>query len=166
MTDPHTIVDDLDLQTQELLRRAEKTKTDIAQVTGVATSEDGAATVTVSATGALLGVTFGRAADKLPKERLAEAIMAATRKAQATAAHQVTTLMTPLIGTDSEAMRMLRSQLPALDEQPPAAQKHRPVTVYNEDREERRKPPRPQRPAPPTDEHDYDQRPLLRKDRT
>jgi hypothetical protein len=58
MTDPHAIVDDLDRLTQELLQRAEKTKSDIAQVTGVATSEDGAAT------GALLGVTFGRAEKK------------------------------------------------------------------------------------------------------
>lgn len=165
MTDPHTIVDDLDRRTRELLQRAEQTKADIAQVTGVATSADGAATVTVSATGALLGVTFGRAADKLPKERLADAIMAATRKAQATAANQVTSLITPLIGTDSEAMRMLKAQLPALDDEQAAPHKHRPVTVYNTDREERAKPPRPQRPAPPADEHDYDQRTVLKKGR-
>jgi DNA-binding protein YbaB len=161
MTDPHTIVDDLERQTQELLQRAEKTKSDIAQVTGVATSEDGAATVTVSATGALLGVTFNRAADKLPKERLAEAVMSATRKAQTIAARQVTDLMTPLIGTDSEAMRLLREQLPKVEE--PA--KHRPVTVYNEDREERPKAPRPPRPASTEEEHDYEQRSVLKKGR-
>ncbi len=161
MTDPHAIVDDLDRQTQELLRRAEQAKSDIAQVTGVATSEDGAATVTVSATGALLGVTFNRAADKLPKERLAEAVMSATRKAQSTAARQVTDLMTPLIGPDSEAMRLLQSQLPAVEEPP----KHRPVTVYNSDREERQKPSRTPRPPRAEEEHDYEQNTLLRKDR-
>lgn len=161
MTDPHAIVDGLEQRTQDLLARAEKTKSDIAQVTGVATSEDGAATATVSATGALLSVTFNRAADKLPKERLAEAVMAAARKAQATAARQVTDLMTPLIGTDSEAMRLLRSQLPKVEEPP----KHRPVTVYNEDREERPKPPRPPRPAAAEDEHDYEQSTLLKKGR-
>ena len=161
MTDPHAIVDDLDRQTQELLQRAEKTKSDIAQVKGVATSDDGAATVTVSATGALLGVTFNRAADKLPKERLAEAVMSATRKAQSTAARQVTDLMTPLIGPDSEAMRLLQEQLPKVEE--PA--KHRAVTVYNEEREERQKPPRPPRPVPAEDEHDYEQNTVLKKGR-
>jgi DNA-binding protein YbaB len=161
MTDPHAIVDDLDRQTQELLQRAEQTKADIAQVTGVATSEDGAATVTVSATGALLGVSFGRTADKMPKERLADAVMAAARKAQSTAARQVTDLMTPLIGTDSDAMRLLRDQLPQVDEPP----KHPPVTVYNEDREERPKPPRPPRPAPTDEEHDYEQNSLLKRGR-
>lgn len=165
MTDPHAIVDDLDRRTQELLQRAEQTKADIAQVTGVATSDDGAATVTVSATGALTGVSFGRAADKLPKERLAEAVMAAARRAQATAARQVTDLMTPLIGNDSDAMRMLREQLPQVDE-PASAQKHRPVAVYNEDRESPRKPPRPPRPATAVDEHDYEQRTVLKKGRT
>lgn len=165
MTDPHAIVDDLDRRTQELLQRAEQTKSDIAQVTGVATSEDGAATVTVSATGALVGVSFGQAADKISKERLAQSLMAATRKAQATAARQVTDLMTPLIGTDSDAMRMLREQLPDVEESagPP---KHRPVTVYNEDREAPRQPARPPRPASaPADEHDYEQRTVLKKGR-
>lgn len=165
MTDPHAIVDDLDRQAQDLLHRAEKTKADIAKVTGVATSDDGAATVTVSATGALMGVSFGRAADKLPKERLAEAVMAAARKAQATAAQQVTTLMTPLIGADSEAMRLLREQLPTVEE-PPSQQKHRPVTVYNEERETPKTQPRRPRPATTTDdEHDYDQRTVLKKGR-
>ncbi|MGB3444808.1 MAG: YbaB/EbfC family nucleoid-associated protein [Actinophytocola sp.] len=165
MTDPHAIVDDLDRRTQELLQRAEQTKSDIAKVTGVATSEDGVATATVSATGALLAVSFGRAADKLPKERLAEAVMAAARKAQATAARQVTDLMTPLIGNDSDAMRMLREQLPKLEEPSPAQQKHRPVAVYNEERENPRQPPRPPRSAPAADDHDYDQRTVLKKGR-
>jgi DNA-binding protein YbaB len=160
MTDPHAIVDDLDRRTQELLQRAEQTKSDIAQVTGVATSEDGAATVTVSATGALTAVSFGQAADKVSKERLAQSVMAAARKAQATAARQVTDLMSPLIGDDSDAMRMLREQLPEAGE--PSTQKHRPVTVYNEDRESPRTP-RPPRAGPVADEHDYDQRTVLKK---
>lgn len=167
MTDPHAIVDDLDRRTQELLRRAERTKSEIAQVTGVATSDDGAATVTVSATGALTGLSFGRAADKLPKERLAESVMAAVHKAQATAARQVTDLMVPLVGTDSEAMRMLRAQLPEVAE--PPAQKHRPVTTYkvdtyNEDRAEPQ-PPRPPRRPRAEDDHDYEQRTVLKKGR-
>jgi DNA-binding protein YbaB len=112
VNDPHILIDDLERRTQETLRRAEAASAEIATVTGVATSEDGAVTVTVNATGALTDVTFGRAADRLSKEHLAKAVMAAAAQARASAARRVTNLMTPVIGEDSDAMRLLREQLP------------------------------------------------------
>ena len=146
MTDPHSLIDDLDRRTAEALQRAETAKAEIATLSGTATSEDGAATVTVNATGALLTVSFGRAADNLPKERLAEAVMSAARRAQTTAARRVTEVMTPLIGADSEAMRLLQEQLPAVEAPQP---KHPAVTAYNEERETAARPPRAKpRPAP------------------
>jgi len=166
MTDPHSLINSLDQRAADIMSRAEATQAEVAAVTGTATSEDGAVTVTVNATGALRDVTFGKAADRIPKDKLGAVVMAAARRAQANAAKQVTTLMTPLIGADSEAMRMLRQQLPDL-EPPPA--KHSPVTVYNDERvrTDARREPRPPRPASEEEtDVDYEQRSLLKKKRS
>lgn len=166
MTDPHNLITSLEQRTADIMSRAEATQAKVAAVTGTASSEDGAVTVTVNATGALQDVTFGRTADRIPKEKLGAVIMATARRAQASAATQVTTLMTPLIGTDSEAMQLLKQQLPDLD--PPPA-KHSPVTVYNDERHrtETARAPRPPRPTTEDNEveHDYDQRGVLKKKR-
>jgi DNA-binding protein YbaB len=167
MTDPHSLITSLEQRTADIMSRAEATQAEVAAVTGTATSEDGAVTVTVNATGALQDVTFGRTADRIPKENLGAVIMATARRAQASAAKQVTTLMAPLIGTNSEAMQMLQQQLPSTEQPPPA--KHSPVAVYNDERHrtETARPPRPSRPAAEDDEveHDYDQRGVLKKKR-
>lgn len=163
MTDPHNLITSLEQRTADIMSRAEATQAKVAAVTGTASSEDGAVTVTVNATGALQDVTFGRAADRIPKEKLGAVIMATARRAQASAAKQVTTLMTPLIGTDSEAMQMLKQQLPDLD---PPQPKQSPVTAYNDERVHTEAPraPRPQRPAPDEEtDLDYEQRTLLKK---
>ncbi|MFJ7215254.1 YbaB/EbfC family nucleoid-associated protein [Amycolatopsis sp. NPDC098790] len=54
-----------------------------------------AVTVTVNTAGALQELTFGPRADELPRTRLAQAVLAAAKRAQLDAAQQLTAIMTP-----------------------------------------------------------------------
>lgn len=170
-TDPNRVLSDYEKRMAALLEKAEEAKTQIRELTGSATSQDGAVTMTVSAAGALVDLSFGAEAEGMPRARLAALVMATARRAQAQATHRITEIMAPIIGDNSDAMRFLHEQVPQVevpDEPPPAAPVLR---QFNE--EEAAEPPRPApirrpRPARATDEdeHDYDQGdPLNRGDK-
>lgn len=96
-------------------------------------------TVTVGVAGALVRLSFGPKADQMPKERLASLVMSTARRAQAQAAGQISAIMEPLIGADSDAMHFVNEQIPAVDlpdeteESPPM----RRLATLNEDQEGR-----------------------------
>ncbi|MET8756305.1 YbaB/EbfC family nucleoid-associated protein [Lentzea sp. NPDC004782] len=169
MTDPHQLVEDYEQRTAALLERAEEAKSQIANLTGTATSSDGAVTVSVSAGGALLSLSFGAKADDMPKDRLAALVMATAKRAQAQAVGQIATIMAPVIGDNSDAMRFVQSQIPRIDvpdepdDTPPAPRQF----VVNEEQQEAAQaapPPRPVRRPAEDDDTDYDQRDLFKKE--
>lgn len=99
-----------------LAGRAEEAKKQLKQLSGSLTSGDGAVTVTVNAAGALQNLTFGPRADDLPKARLASLILATARRAQIQAAQQVTSILAPIVGENSDAMRFVQRQIPVPEE--------------------------------------------------
>ncbi|MEC3977221.1 YbaB/EbfC family nucleoid-associated protein [Amycolatopsis sp. H20-H5] len=146
--------------TADIGRRAAEAKDRLQHVVSTVTSGDGAATVTVNVSGALQQLSFGPKADEMPRAKLAETIVAAAHRAQAQAAQQLTAIMAPLIGTDSDAMKFLEEQIPApeVEEEPPAPEQ--PRWELNTEQQEQPAPPppappaRPARPRPPVDEED------------
>jgi DNA-binding protein YbaB len=164
MTNPgaNSILSDYEQRMATLLERAEEAKTQIGELTGTATSQDGAVTLTVSAAGALVDLSFGAESDAMPRARLAALVMATARRAQAQATQRITEIMAPIIGDNSDAMRFLNEQVPQIevpDEPPPAP---RVLRQFNE--EEAAEPPRQVPIRQPRharvtdgDEHDYDQ---------
>ncbi|SDJ27995.1 YbaB/EbfC DNA-binding family protein [Actinokineospora alba] len=170
-TDPNLVLSDYEKRVAALLEKAEEAKTQIRDLTGSATSQDGAVTVTVSAAGALVDLSFGAEAEGMPRARLAALVMATARRAQAQATQRITEIMAPIIGDNTDAMRFLHEQVPPVvvpDEPPPAA----PVLRQFNEEEAAEQPPqapiRQPRPARATDEdeNDYDQGdPLSRGDK-
>ena len=110
--DPNQIVTSYEQEIAGLAARAEEAREEIRHLSGTATSQDGAVTVTVNGSGSLQDVSFGPRADELPRAQLAAAIMATARQAQAKASREIIDIMTPLIGEDSDAMRFVRDQIP------------------------------------------------------
>src|SRR3954464_8663245 len=135
----------------DIARRAAEAKARFERVSATASSADGAVTVTVNTSGALQELTFGPRADELPRARLAQAVLAAAKRAQVDAAQQLTAIMAPVIGTDSDAMEFLREQIPTpeLPQEEPAP----PRWEFTETQRETPPPPvRPARPRPDDDE--------------
>jgi DNA-binding protein YbaB len=97
---------------EETQARAEEAKSKLAQVAATLASPDEAVKLTVTASGALARLEFGTAAETMSREALAESVLATARQAQVQAAQQVATVMSPLIGEDSDAMDFLRRQFP------------------------------------------------------
>jgi DNA-binding protein YbaB len=110
--DPKQIVDSYTQDVSDLAARAAEAREQIRHLAGTASSQDGAVTVTVNGGGALQRLSFGPAADQLPRVRLAEMVMATARRAQAQASQQILAIMTPLVGEDSDAMRFVEEQIP------------------------------------------------------
>src|SRR3569833_3122645 len=135
----------------DIARRAAEAKARLERVSATASSADGAVTVTVNTSGALQELTFGPRADELPRARLAQAVLAAAKRAQVDAAQQLAAIMAPVIGADSDAMEFLREQIPT-PELPPEepAPSHREFTGTQ--RETPPPPVRPARPRPGDDE--------------
>jgi DNA-binding protein YbaB len=135
----------------DIARRAAEAKARLERVSATASSADGAVTVTVNTSGALQELTFGPRADELPRARLAASVVATAKRAQVQAAQQLTSVMAPVIGPDSDAMKFLREQIPApaLPEEEPAP----PRWEFTETQRETPPPPvRPARPRPDDDE--------------
>jgi DNA-binding protein YbaB len=91
----------------ELRTQTAAASQDLADVTATAGSTDGAASVTVNAAGVLQQVVFGPAAEPLSRERLAEAVLEAARRAQAEGARQAGAAIIPLLGPRSAASQLL-----------------------------------------------------------
>ncbi|GLY52117.1 YbaB/EbfC family nucleoid-associated protein [Lentzea sp. NBRC 102530] len=169
MTDPNQLIEDYEQRTAALLTQAEEAKSQIANLTGAATSADGAVTVSVSAGGALLSLSFGTKADDMPKDRLAALVMSTSKRAQAQAVAQIATIMAPLIGDNSEAMEFVQSQIPQIDvpdEPTPQAPQQFVVNEEQQDAVATQPPPapRPARRPAEDDDTDFDQRSLFKKE--
>lgn len=114
--DTNEWLDSYQQQVDEIAQTANEAKARLDELSATVHSGDGAVSVTVTATGALRDLSFGPKADDLSRTELAGVVLATARRAQAAAANQVTEVMTPLIGTDSDAMRFLREQLPGSED--------------------------------------------------
>lgn len=99
----------------EIRGRAARVQDALARVDGTASSRDGSVTVTVTPAGALQRLVLGERSAELSRVQLAAAVLATAREAQAEAARRATEAVVPLVGENSEAMRVLRSHLPAPD---------------------------------------------------
>ncbi|MCR6483266.1 YbaB/EbfC family nucleoid-associated protein [Amycolatopsis sp. OK19-0408] len=148
----------------DIARRAAEAKARLERVSATASSADGAVTVTVNTSGALQELTFGPRADELPRARLAQAVLAAAKRAQVDAAQQLAAVMAPVIGADSDAMHFLREQIPT-PELPEEEQVTPPRWEFTETpRETPPPPPPPVRPARPRPDDDEDfGGPILRR---
>jgi DNA-binding protein YbaB len=170
MTDPHQLVEDYEQRTAALLEKAEEAKSQIAGLTGSATSSDGAVTVSVSAGGALLSLSFGTKADEMPKDRLAALVLSTAKRAQAQAVGQIATIMAPVIGENSDAMQFVQSQIPQIDVpdedlDPAPAPRQFVVNEEQQDAVATQPPaPRPVRRPVEDDDTDFDQRSLFKKE--
>ena len=168
MTDPHQLISDYEQRTAALLEKAEEAKSHIAGLTGSATSSDGAVTVSVSAGGALLSLSFGARADELPKDRLAALVLSTAKRAQAQAVGQIATIMAPVIGENSDAMQFVQSQIPQIDVPDEDLDAAPPQFVVNEEQQDaaasQPPAPRPVRRPVEDDDTDFDQRSLFKKE--
>ena len=138
----------------EIARRAAEAKARLERIAATATSPDGAVTVTVNTSGALQELTFGPRADELPRARLAASVVATAKRAQVEAAQQLASVMAPVIGSDSDAMKFLQEQIPTPEL--PETQPEPPRWEFTETQQETPPPPpppaRPARPRPDDDE--------------
>jgi DNA-binding protein YbaB len=150
----------------EIARRAAEAKAQLERIAATATSPDGAVTVTVNTSGALQELTFGPRADELPRARLAASVVATAKRAQVQAAQQLATVMAPVIGPDSDAMKFLQEQIPTpeLPEEQPAPPRWEFTETQQETPPPSKTPPPPVRPARPRPDDDEDfGGPILRR---
>ena len=115
-------------ETQERLARLARLQATAEQVSVSATSPDGAVTVTVNTSGALTGLRINDRLSGQPGARIAEAVLATTRQAQARIAGTMSEVMRDIIGDDPEiadgVMALYRTKFP-----PPPPQQQRPPSV-------------------------------------
>ncbi|WP_033290513.1 YbaB/EbfC family nucleoid-associated protein [Amycolatopsis jejuensis] len=146
----------------EIRQRALDAQERLKHVAATATSQDGAVTVTVNTAGALQKLEFGSRADELPRAVLAAAVVTTAQRAQAQAAQQLTAIMAPVIGENSDAMKFLEEQIPApeIPDEPAPSESGRQFFDTTEEPA-----PRPvRRPAPAAEDDDYYGGPLLGRD--
>lgn len=134
--EPNELMSSYLQEVEALARKAETAKQQLKQLTGSLTSGDGAVSLTVNAAGALQSLSFGPKADDLPKARLATLILSTARRAQIQAAQQVTSILAPLVGEDSDAMRFVQEQIPIPaepEDDPATSEPQQPRVAYNEE---------------------------------
>jgi DNA-binding protein YbaB len=151
--EPNELMSEYLHEVEALAKKAETAKQQLKQLAGSLTSGDGAVTLTVNAAGALQSLSFGPKADDLPKTQLAALILATARRAQIQAAQKVTSILAPLVGEDSDAMRFVQEQIPVPaepDEDPTTSEPQQPRAAYDEEqRDAHQPPPQPPRFQPP-----------------
>ncbi len=151
--EPNELMSSYLREVEALAKKAETAKQQLKQLAGSLTSGDGAVSLTVNAAGALRSLSFGPRADELPKAQLASLILATARRAQIEAAQKVTSILAPLVGEDSDAMRFVQEQIPVPvepDEDPTTSEPQQPRVAYNEEqRDAFQSAPRPPRFQPP-----------------
>jgi DNA-binding protein YbaB len=94
---------------RDLQARADRAQAALAGVDGTAASQDGAVTVTVVPGGALRRLVFSERSESLSRVQLAALVVETAARAQAEADRRVTEAVAPLLGEDSEAMRVVRA---------------------------------------------------------
>ncbi|SOD72398.1 YbaB/EbfC DNA-binding family protein [Jatrophihabitans sp. GAS493] len=107
------------LRVGEIAERAEAARSQVAAIRPSVTSDDGAVTVSVTATGSLAGIEFGASARDLDLPELAAKIMRTAQQARVQAAEEAQQVLGALVGESGAAMDFVRSQLPALSEPVP-----------------------------------------------
>ena len=97
----------------EIRNRAARAQAALAAVEATAASRDGAVTVTVDPSGALRRLVLSERTEAMTRVQLAAAVVATARQAQGDAARLAAEAVAPLVGERSEALRLIRSHLPA-----------------------------------------------------
>ncbi|MCO1657470.1 YbaB/EbfC family nucleoid-associated protein [Pseudonocardia humida] len=96
----------------ELEARAGRAQDALARAEATATSPDGAVTVTVDPAGGLRALVLSDRATQMGRTQLAATIVATAGTARRDAAAEAIAAMSPLLGDDSRAMRLLRGDVP------------------------------------------------------
>ncbi|HEX9338974.1 MAG TPA: YbaB/EbfC family nucleoid-associated protein [Pseudonocardiaceae bacterium] len=117
--EPNELMSSYLAEVEVLAQKAEQAKKQLKQLAGSLTSGDGAVSLTVNAAGALQNLSFGPKADELPRTQLAALVLSTARRAQIQAAQQVTSILAPLVGENSDAMRFVQEQIPLMPEPEP-----------------------------------------------
>lgn len=96
--------------------RAQQAKASLEGQTTTAASPDRAVTVTVSAAGTLVDLSFAQSASKLPLSALARSVLATYRQATAEAVAMTEALMRSVVGDDATVLDLVRASAPGLEE--------------------------------------------------
>lgn len=120
----------------QLRERAEQVQQHIQDASATVRSPDGAATVTVGPSGALLDLSFGNRAYQRPPAALAALVLQLIGTAQQRVGGQVAAAFQGLVGENSSAMELLREFLPESTEE-------------TDDQNEPEEPPQPSPPPSP-----------------
>jgi DNA-binding protein YbaB len=99
----------------QLQARTLRAQDELAAAEATVTSPDGAVTVTVNPAGALRGLVLAERTATMSRSTLAAAVLATAQQAQGRAARVAMDAMAPVLGEDSEAMRILRSHFPGAE---------------------------------------------------
>ena len=110
--EPEKLLADYHARVAGIAQRAQAARAQIASVRGIATSADGAVTVSVNVQGALEDLSFGSAADTMSLPDLARTVLSTSRRARIRAASAGADALVPLIGADSAAMDQVRCAPP------------------------------------------------------
>ncbi|KJK48279.1 hypothetical protein UK23_17445 [Lentzea aerocolonigenes] len=94
--DPYAWINDFEARTTELQRKTAEAQENLAAVAGVASSKDGAVTVTVGPNGGLTNLQLGHRAVELGAPRLTALILETARQAQKNATAQVLEAFAPI----------------------------------------------------------------------
>jgi hypothetical protein len=92
--------------------RARRAQEALAGAAATETSRDGAVTATVDAGGGLRSLVLSERSAQMGRAELAAAIVATAASARRRAAEGAIAAVTPLLGADSPAVRMIRENLP------------------------------------------------------
>jgi len=98
---PEDLLRSFELQAMEQAERAQLLSRRLEQNAVTVQSPGGEVRVTVDSTGGLAGLQFGAPAREMPLERLAEVVLATSRRAQATLADSMGELVSQVYGPGS-----------------------------------------------------------------
>jgi len=110
--DPEKWFAQYDEKLQEAAAKAKAADRAVREVSGSATSPDGAVTVRVNASGATTDLVLRPEAGDVEPEQLARLILETGRQAQRDVGAQVVAAMTPLVG-EGAALNAVKEHLPA-----------------------------------------------------
>lgn len=117
--DPYAWVNDFEARTAELQRKTAEAQEHLAAVAGVATSKDGAVTVTVGPNGGLTNLQLGHRAVELGAPRLTALILETARQAQKNASAQVLEVFAPFSGNAPQTTAMIMDAIAANEDDEP-----------------------------------------------
>ena len=98
---------------QDIRARAYRAEAELAGVEATVASSDGSVTVVAGPGGAIRRIVFSERAEALTRTQLAALTVATVADAQVEAARRATDALEPLLGADSDAMQLFRSQIPS-----------------------------------------------------